>query len=97
MRRSRTAWLFLTPVLVALCLVAAWPLARTIWFSFTDAALLDLGAAQFTGLDNYLARDQGEWTGAGPVACNLTLLILGTLSYVGSLFVFCQRDLPAPL
>jgi ABC-2 type transport system permease protein len=44
-----------------------------------------------------LTGDQGEWTGAGPVACNLTLLFLGMLSYAGSLFVFCRRDLPAPL
>lgn len=30
-RRLRAAWLFLTPMLVCLTLVAAWPLLRTFW------------------------------------------------------------------
>jgi trehalose/maltose transport system permease protein len=36
-RRVRAAWLFLTPMLICLLLVAAWPLLRTFWFSLTDA------------------------------------------------------------
>lgn len=36
-QRARAAFWFLAPMLVALFLVAAWPLMRTIWFSFTDA------------------------------------------------------------
>ncbi len=61
--RVRSAWLFLTPMLIVLALVAGWPLARTIWFSFTDAHLADLSAAQFVGFDNYLVRYDGEWFG----------------------------------
>ena len=38
-RRTRQAWIFLTPMILTLLAVAVWPLARTIWFSFTDAAL----------------------------------------------------------
>ena len=54
--RTRTAWIFLTPMLVVLALVALWPLGRTIWFSFTDANINDLGATQFIGLGNYVGE-----------------------------------------
>ena len=62
-QRVRAAWLFLTPMLVVLAVVAGWPLLRTIWFSFTDANLSALDAARFVGLENYLARYDGEWAG----------------------------------
>jgi len=58
--RLRSAWLFLTPMLVVLALVAGWPLLRTIWFGFTDANLSDLSATQFIGLENYYAVYDGE-------------------------------------
>jgi len=61
--RQRAAWLFLAPMLVVLALVAGWPLARTIWFGFTDANLSALADYRFVGLDNYLARFDGEWFG----------------------------------
>lgn len=54
--RTRTAWLFLTPMLGVLLLVAVWPLGRTIWFSFTDANINNLDAAQFVGLENYFGE-----------------------------------------
>jgi trehalose/maltose transport system permease protein len=61
--RIRSAWLFMAPMLIVLALVAGWPLARTIWFSFTDANLSDLAAAGFVGLDNYryLLADPDWW------------------------------------
>ncbi len=62
-RQTRSAWLLLTPTLVALLLVAGWPLARTLWFSLTDASLTDLGAARLIGWENYLVREDGEWYG----------------------------------
>jgi trehalose/maltose transport system permease protein len=61
--RVRAAWLFLTPMLVLVLLVAGWPLARTIWFSFTDANLWDLTSARFIGFRNYLYHDGDEWYG----------------------------------
>ncbi len=61
-RRVRAAWLFLTPMLVGLALVAGWPLARTFWFSVTDASLSSLEGANFIGLENYLVYDNG-WYG----------------------------------
>ena len=63
-QRLKSAWLFLTPMLVVLALVAGWPLIETIWFSFTDARLDTLGSAQFVGLRNYWEYvDYGDGTG----------------------------------
>lgn len=47
----------------AILLVAGWPLARTIWFSFTDARLDDVAAPAFIGLENYgyLFSDPDWW------------------------------------
>jgi trehalose/maltose transport system permease protein len=61
--RVRSAWLFMAPMLVVLALVAGWPLARTIWFGFTDANLSDLAAAEFIGFINYvyLLQDPDWW------------------------------------
>jgi trehalose/maltose transport system permease protein len=61
--RLRAAWAFVTPMIVVLVLVAGWPLARTIWFSLTDASLSNLSDYQFVGLENYLAYFDGEWVG----------------------------------
>ncbi|WP_310618625.1 carbohydrate ABC transporter permease [Flexibacterium corallicola] len=58
--RIRSAWLFLSPMLLALAVVAGWPLLRTIWLGFTDANLSDLSATQFIGFENYLAFYDGE-------------------------------------
>lgn len=60
---SRVAWLLLLPVLTALVLIAAWPLARTIWFGFSDANLADLGGANLVGIDNYLLHEDDQWSG----------------------------------
>ncbi len=61
--RIRSAWLFTSPMLVVLALVAGWPLLRTIWFAFTDARLDDMAAAEFIGLGNFvlLAEDETWW------------------------------------
>lgn len=53
---TQTVWLFLVPMMVVLVLVAAWPLARTIWFSFTDANINNLDGAQFVGWENYFGE-----------------------------------------
>lgn len=68
--RERSAWLFLVPMLVLMAVVAGWPLARTLWFSVTDADLKDLGAAKFVGLDNYVGeygvlQDPDWWRAVG--------------------------------
>jgi trehalose/maltose transport system permease protein len=53
-QRVRAARLFLLPMLIALFIVAGWPLLRSIWFSFTDASLNDLYGAEWVGFANYL-------------------------------------------
>lgn len=62
-QRVRSAWVFLAPMLAALALVAAWPLSRTIFFSLTDASLVDMSEASFVGLANYLSYENGRWYG----------------------------------
>ncbi len=61
--RIRAAWLFIAPSLIILALIAGWPLARTTWFSFTNADLNNLSDYEFIGFENYLANYDGEWLG----------------------------------
>jgi len=63
-QRVRSAWLFMTPMLLVLALVAGWPLAKTIAYGFTDASLIDPASARFVGFDNfaYLLLDANWWT-----------------------------------
>lgn len=67
--RTRSAWLFLAPMLVVLALVAGWPLLRTIWLAFTDANTLQLEQSKWIGVDNFLNHQDGRWYGvlADPV------------------------------
>lgn len=51
-------------MLVTLFVVAAWPLMRTIWFSFTDASLDLISQAEWVGFRNYLEYvDYGDGEG----------------------------------
>jgi trehalose/maltose transport system permease protein len=61
--RVRAAWVFVAPTLFVLAMIAGWPLARTIWFSLTDADLNNLSDYKFIGFENYLANYDGEWLG----------------------------------
>lgn len=61
--RKRAAWLFLAPMLAILLIVAAWPLARTFYFSLTNATLVDMQRYSIVGLSNYIAYDNGRWYG----------------------------------
>lgn len=63
-QRTRAAWLFMAPTLVAMALVAGWPLLRTFWFAFTDANLTDMQSAQLVGLDSFreVVDDPDWWT-----------------------------------
>ena len=59
----RSAWLFLAPMLLVLALVAAWPLLRTLLYSFTNATLIDMSTYEFVGIGNFLALSDGHWYG----------------------------------
>jgi len=53
-------------MLIVLALVAAWPLLRTIWLSFTDANLLKSDQQpKWVGLENYITHNatDGRWYG----------------------------------
>ena len=69
-QRARAAFWFLAPMLVMLALVAAWPLFRSIMYSFTDATSDSIfnGQSEWVGFQNYLerrVRDNGDirWRG----------------------------------
>ncbi|MCG6965041.1 MAG: sugar ABC transporter permease [Chromatiaceae bacterium] len=62
-QRTRTAWLFLAPLLVVMLSVAVWPLLRSVWFSLTDADLSLLDEARFIGVENYLVGSGEDWYG----------------------------------
>ncbi|MEP7452944.1 sugar ABC transporter permease [Phyllobacterium sp. SB3] len=53
-RETTIAWVFLLPLLLALTAVAAWPLARNIYFSFTDAFLDNPSDYSFVGFQNFV-------------------------------------------
>lgn len=59
-RRSRAAWILIAPALVLLASVAGWPLLRTLFYSFTDAALDTPDVYNMVGFDNYLSWVDGE-------------------------------------
>lgn len=76
-QRLRAAGWFLVPMLIALAVVAGWPLLRTIYFSFTNASLTNLYGAELVGFKNYLSWTQLKsgriiWSGllADPVWWN---------------------------
>lgn len=62
-RRARSAWWLMAPMIVALAVAAGWPLARTVWLSFTDATLAAPADVAWIGLANYLERDGDQWYG----------------------------------
>jgi trehalose/maltose transport system permease protein len=51
--RLRAARWFLLPMIIALIVVAGWPLLRTIYYGFTDASLSNLSEAKWVGFKNY--------------------------------------------
>ncbi len=69
-RERNAAWTFLAPAIVALVVVAAWPLARTVYMSFTDANFTRPGLVSFVGLRNYLDifEDRIWWRAVGNTA-----------------------------
>lgn len=57
-KRVRSAYMFLAPMIIMLLVVAAWPLFRSISFSFTDASADTIfnGQSEWVGFENYLER-----------------------------------------
>ena len=86
MRRSesRTAWLLLSPLILALIAVAVWPLGRSIFFSFTDALLDDARNYSFVGIENFVtvAEDPIFW-GAVKNTMVFTVVSVGLETLLG--------------
>ncbi|TDN56456.1 carbohydrate ABC transporter permease [Scandinavium goeteborgense] len=62
-RRRRIAWILVAPALILLALAAGWPLARTFFFSFTNAMLDNPSDYQLVGLANYYLNHDGQSSG----------------------------------
>ncbi len=62
-KTRRRLFLFLlgAPAVIYVLLVAVWPLAQGVYYSFFDYSLLHPAARHFVGLDNYAAL----WTDPG--------------------------------
>jgi trehalose/maltose transport system permease protein len=71
-------------MLAALLFVAAWPLLRTVAFSFTDANLSDLSTWKFIGVTNYsyLFEDPLWWRAVGNTLL-FTVLSVGLETALG--------------
>ncbi len=54
-QKRRAAFWFIAPMVVMLFLVAAWPLFRSIYFSFTNTSLTSLYGGEWIGFKNYLS------------------------------------------
>lgn len=104
--RIRTAWLFLAPMMLLMLIVAVWPLARSIWFSFTDTNLNDIAAGQWVGWENYFGEyglffnpnnEDGFWAGDWGVSIRNTFtfamvsVVLETLSGLGLALLLNQE------
>lgn len=104
--RVKTAWLFLAPMVLLMLVVAVWPLARSIWFSFTDININDISAAEFVGWENYFGEyglffnpneEGGFWAGDWGVSIRNTFsfavvsVILETLTGLGVALLLNQE------
>lgn len=60
----RLAWLMVSPSLVLMALVAAFPIGYALWLSMNQYSLLQAGLSRFVGLQNYFEILAGEawWT-----------------------------------
>jgi trehalose/maltose transport system permease protein len=104
--RVKTAWLFLAPMVLLMLVVAVWPLARSIWFSFTDININDFSAAEFVGWENYFGdyglffnpnEEGGFWAGDWGISIRNTFsfavvsVILETLTGLGVALLLNQE------
>ena len=102
----KTAWLFLAPMVLLRFVVAVWPLARSIWFSFTDININDISAAEFVGWENYFGdyglffnpnEEGGFWAGDWGISIRNTFsfavvsVILETLTGLGVALLLNQE------
>lgn len=93
-------------MMLLMLIVAVWPLARSIWFSFTDTNLNDIAAGQWVGWENYFGEyglffnpnnEDGFWAGDWGVSIRNTFtfamvsVVLETLSGLGLALLLNQE------
>jgi trehalose/maltose transport system permease protein len=93
-------------MVLLMLVVAVWPLARSIWFSFTDININDISAAEFVGWENYFGdyglffnpnEEGGFWAGDWGVSIRNTFsfavvsVILETLTGLGVALLLNQE------
>ena len=87
--RVRAAWFFLAPSLATLAVVAAWPLARTLYFSFTDADMKDMSHASLIGFGNYVGSygvlDDPDWWHAVANTLGFTVVSVSIETVLGTI------------
>ena len=107
-RELRTAYLLLSPTVLLLLTVLAYPLGWEVWTSFTSLSPLQEGATTFVGLENYrrqLGDPQFWWaatvtvayaaiTSVAKLALGLGFALLLARPFRGRVFVFLAVFLP---
>jgi trehalose/maltose transport system permease protein len=93
-------------MVLLMLVVAVWPLARSIWFSFTDININDMSTAEFVGWENYFGDyglffnpndDGGFWAGDWGISIRNTFsfavvsVILETLTGLGVALLLNQE------
>jgi trehalose/maltose transport system permease protein len=62
---KRLAWLMVSPSLILVALVAAWPIIYAIWLSLNQYSVRVAGLSRWVGLDNYTAAlKSSDWHAA---------------------------------
>ena len=93
---------FVVQMIIKVIAVSADELHWLIYFTFMGAyeplQLTSVCIHEPHQLWSFVITDaDGRWIEPGPLGSNLTLLLLGGLSYAASFLVFLRRDLPAPI
>jgi trehalose/maltose transport system permease protein len=93
-------------MVLLMLVLAVWPLARSIWFSFTDININDISAATFVGWENYFGEyglffnpneEGGFWAGDWGISIRNTFtfavvsVILETLTGLGVALLLNQE------
>lgn len=86
-RDRRKAWGLMLPMLLMMALLTLYPLIRTLWLSFTDAALISNGAAiHWVGWENYyFAITDPDFQAAFGRSLWFTVLSVGIEGIIGVL------------
>lgn len=94
-REERLAWIMLTPVLLALLIMGAYPALSTLWFSFQQGGSFGQGMVS-AGLANYahLLRDIQFWNAFKFSILYSVITVIGQMIFGTALALFANRKFP---